>query len=70
MSSPVIDEDICAAFILRSGGALGLKYLPDIGLPIRRQRTVVAVAVLLDGAVDGFGKHGAASLHGQNQMLP
>jgi hypothetical protein len=36
MTSPVIDEDVRAAFILRSGGALGLEYLPDIGLPIGR----------------------------------
>ena len=36
MTFPVIDEDVRAAFILRSGGALGLEYLPDIGVPIGR----------------------------------
>ena len=34
MTFLMIDEDVRAAFVLRSGGALGLEYLPDIGLPI------------------------------------
>ena len=66
MTFPVIDEDVRAAFILRSGGALGLEYLPDIGVPIGRQWAVKGVAALLNGAVDRFGEHGAASLHGPN----
>jgi hypothetical protein len=64
MTLPVIDEDVGAALVLRSGGALGLKYLPYIGVPIGRQWALKSIAVLLDGAVDRFGEHGAASLHG------
>jgi hypothetical protein len=66
MTFPVINKDIRATFVLRSGAALGLEYLPDIGAPICRKWAVKGVATLLNGAVDCFGEHGAASLHGQN----